>query len=390
MDPFNDHIKIAKTINNQLLGTISNEELEYLNSWRKVGKNEALYQEIKAGILSGSYRNELEKLDNEVAWNQNEKRLDKQFRRIRMYKIMRIAAAIILLLAGATTLFYIIQTPVNESAEIAQAITPGKPQAELVLADGSVVGLSDGEKVINEHGAIIKTNKGAVDYHSQNEPVALAAMNTLKVPVGGEYKLTLPDGTQVWLNSVSQLSYPVQFSGNQRKVILQGEAYFQVAHNAKMPFIVATNKGMEVEVLGTSFNMMTYDDEANMETTLVEGSVQVNLSNNKSVPIKPGQQASFNKSSMEVDVKEVDTHLYTAWVDGRFIFEKEDLESVLRKLSRWYDVDVFYQNVSVKHIRFSADVRRYDDVNSLLDLFEQVSSVDFEINDRTILVKEKK
>ena len=385
------NIKIAELINKHLLGELTKEEQTRFNSWLLEADNKVLFEEIKKEILSGRYKSKYDSINLSKGWVKNEKLLARDFRKITRYKFLRVAAAVLFIIAVSSTLFVYIWNNSLQQVPIAakQQVKPGEQKAELVLADGSVVKLTNEEKKVEDQGMEISTFEGVVKYDSSTKSTLASAMNTLIVPVGGEYQLNLPDGTKVWLNSLSQLKYPIYFTGNERKVYLQGEAYFEVKHDPEHPFIVATEKGMEVTVLGTSFNMMTYDDEPSMQTTLVKGSVQVNLTNGETVKIEPGEQAQFNKSSMNVKVTDVDANIYTAWVNGRFVFEQENLESILRKLGRWYDVNIFYQNESVKNKRLSADLRRYEEITSFLDLFSQVSTVEFEINGRTILVKER-
>lgn len=386
----NVNFKIIELLHKKLLGTLSENEEHIISEWLSNEGNKELFEAIKKEILEGNHRLQFDSIDVEKGWARNEKLLSTSFRRRAIYKFTRIAAAVMLILSVGSILFYVANNKSIDKKVIAETqIIPGEQKAELVLGDGSVIALAEEEKKIEDHGVQILTSEGMVDYKSDNVSVNTLAMNTLKVPVGGEYQLKLSDGTKVWLNSVSQLKYPITFSGKERKVYLKGgEAYFEVKHDPEHPFIISTDKGMEVEVLGTSFSMMAYDDESSMLTTLVDGSVRVNISNGKSVTLEPGEQAQFQKSEMNIEVKDVNTDLYTAWVRGRFVFEQEELESILRKLSRWYDVEIFYQNESVRRKRLSADLRKYDDISSFLNLFMQVSNIEFEVNGKTILVKE--
>lgn len=386
----NVNFKIIELLNKKLLGSLLENEEHIINEWLSNDGNKELFELIKKEILEGSHRLQFNSIDIEKGWAKNKKLLSTSFQRKAIYKFSRIAAAVIFILSVGSFLFYIANNkPIDKKVIAETQIVPGEQKAELVLGDGSVIVLAGEEKKIEDHGVQILTTKGVVDYKSDSASVNALAMNTLRVPVGGEHQLKLSDGTRVWLNSVSQLKYPITFSGKERKVYLKGgEVYFKVKHDPEHPFIISTDKGMEVEVLGTSFSIMAYDDESSILTTLVDGSVRVNISNGKSVTLEPGKQAQFQKSEMNIEVKDVNTDLYTAWVQGRFVFEQEELESILRKLSRWYDVEIFYENESVRRKRLSADLRKYDDISSFLNLFMQVSNIEFEVNGKTILVKE--
>jgi len=195
----------------------------------------------------------------------------------------------------------------------------------------------------------------------------------------------LPDGTKVWLNSSTELTYTVPFSGDERRVRLKGEAYFEVAQNKEKPFIVETDY-QDVEVLGTHFNISAYPDDSNVFTTLVEGKVKVNSNANKQVKLLgyllPNDQLVLNKKNNGVYKLDVDTYLYTAWKDGRFAFKNESMESFFKKISRYYNVDVIIMDNSVKKINFTGDLPRYDDITKILNIIEAEMSVHIEIKEK--------
>ena len=214
------------------------------------------------------------------------------------------------------------------------------------------------------------------------EPV----FNTLRIPVGGYYRLTLADGTKVWLNSKTELRYPVTFNGEERKVFLTGEAYFEVTHDEGHPFIVSTDN-MNVKVYGTEFNVNTYQKGV-IQTTLVNGKVGIRVnSTGKEVILKPNQMAEFEEQSGTVQVKDVDPYAYIAWRNGEFVFERETIEEIMERLSRWYDVKVFYTNESVKQKRFTGVIDRYDDIEQVLRLIEGPATLRFEVKGNTVTVQ---
>jgi ferric-dicitrate binding protein FerR (iron transport regulator) len=209
-------------------------------------------------------------------------------------------------------------------------------------------------------------------------------MNTLTTPRGGQYEVMLPDGTKVWLNSASSLTYPVTFAGKERRVELTGEAYFEVAKNTSSPFFVKTS-GQTVKVLGTHFNINSYEDEKCVKTTLLEGSVVITSDGNKqAVNLKPGQQSVNKAASFDV-INEADIDEAVAWKNGKFLFRNTDLQTVMRQLSRWYDVDVEYQGtIAERHYR--GRISRNVPVSQVFEILK-TSGINFIINGRTIIVK---
>ena len=384
-----NNFKIAELINKQLLEEISENEKSILAEWRNNPANEKLFYQIKSELISGKHYKAFKEIDVEKGWQKNKMLLKQGFFRIGLRKTMRVAATITLFLAIAGSIYLVFQEKGTNEIVAQTIIPPGESKAELWLADGSVVDLNDKPHQITETGAKIKVINGRIDYTENKEIAAEHALHILNVPRGGEYQLILPDGTKVWLNSKTQLEYPISFDENQRKVLLTGEASFEVKHDAQKPFIVTTADGVEIKVLGTKFNIMAYKDVENIEITLVEGAVKVTTRDNDAIILNPGEQAKISRETLNTTVLNVDTNLHTAWTKGRFVFDKEELESILLKLSRWYNVDIEYLNESVKKKRLSADLRRYDEINSFLEFFSKVSMLDFEIVKRTIKVKER-
>ncbi len=384
--------RISQLIARSQIEELTVGQTRELEDWvNETNENKALYEAIKEGGRKTDRDTYVEGLDLKMAWKNIEAKTNlKRNASYRMNTWLASAAAILICGLLLTTFIYITRN--NEVQQVAEhpVIEPGSSKAILQLNNGDVVQLENAENnsFTEEDGTRINNEEGELNYASlKNSEKTL--YNTVKVPVNGEYQLKLADGTQVWLNADSEIRFPVQFTGNNRKVWVKGEVYFEVKHIDYKPFIVVAEEGVEIEVLGTKFNVMAYEDANNIETTLVDGVVKVNTSNNKSVELRAGEQARVSRSDRNTKVLKVNTDLYTAWTKGRFLFEDEELESILTKLSRWYDIEVFYQNKSVKKKRLSADLKRYDDITQFLDLVSPVISVDFEINNRTLIVKEK-
>lgn len=266
-------------------------------------------------------------------------------------------------------------------------IAPGGNKAVLTTADGSTISLTDAANgfLRNENGtAITKTATGELTYSTGNlAKEASTSFNTLSTPRGGQYKVVLPDGSKVWLNAASSLTYPTAFTGPNRTVELTGEAFFEVTKNMALPFKVRLPDASEVEVLGTSFNVMTYGDETDQQTTLIEGSVKLS-SNNSEIIIKPGEQALVSKGGKLSVNRSVNTTAITAWKDGNFDFRNVPIETIMRQVQRWYDVEVVYQ-AKISH-EFTADVSRDEPVSQLLRLLELTNRVHFKIENKVIYV----
>ena len=213
--------------------------------------------------------------------------------------------------------------------------------------------------------------------------------NTMRIPVGGFYQLALSDGSKVWLNSMTELRFPVTFTGEQRKVYLTGEAYFEVTYDTVHPFIVETPDGMEVKVYGTEFNMNTYGKGV-VQTVLVKGKVGVRDGvHGKEVMLEPRQMAEYDEKTGMVRVKNVDPYRYIAWKDGEFVFERETIEGIMERLSRWYDVKIFYGKESLKQKRFTGVVSRYEDITQVLRLIEGPATLRFEVKGNVVTVKDR-
>ena len=256
-------------------------------------------------------------------------------------------------------------------------IQSGTHRAILTLADGSDVVLDKKQAdEIRQGGTVINIRDNRIDY-SGDSVVAANDYHRLTVQRGGEFTLTLGDGTVVWMNSDSKLKYPMQFSGNERRVILEGEAYFQVSADPLKPFIVETSC-QEIKVLGTKFNVSAYADETTV-TTLVEGSVNLTyLTTLEQHRLVPGEQVTVDPLTHEFTVAQVDTGDVIAWTQGMFVFNDHTLEQVMRKLERWYDISVTYSDPGAKEIVFKGNLPRYSDLETLLSMIEKISSVRFE------------
>ena len=270
-------------------------------------------------------------------------------------------------------------------------IQPGGDKAVLTLSDGSKIILEDAKKglLANQAGVSIqKTADGELLYsfakNMRRIPEAKPSeviYNKIETPFGGKYQINLPDGSKVWLNSASSLRFPAFFSGNTREVELNGEAFFDVAKNPDMPFKVVT-KDQIVEVLGTQFNINSYADEESFKTTLIEGSVKV-IYKDRVILLNPGQQ--FQPSLKSSKVIEANTEEVTAWKDGYFLFKDEDIQSIMRKISRWYNVEVSYSG-EIPDVGFGGNISRSKGIDEVLNVLQLTDAVHFKVEGRRITV----
>lgn len=261
----------------------------------------------------------------------------------------------------------IVKKPANEQQ---QEILPGKNGAVLTLSDGRQVvldSLGNGLVATQSGGQVVLQN-GQLSYNGAGYATGEPEYNTMQTPKGRQFNLRLPDGTMVWLNAASSLRYPVVFSGKERRIEIQGEAYFEVAQNQHQPFIVSVNDRAEVEVLGTSFNVNAYDNESSIRTALLEGSVRVSGNmpkpGKKAVVLKPGQMARITGPE-NISVEKVDTDKILAWKNGAFNFNGSGLGEIMRQLERWYDIEVEYEN-GVPDIRLGGELSRDVSLEDLL------------------------
>lgn len=268
-------------------------------------------------------------------------------------------------------------------------IKPGIKQAMLTLADGSVRNLSaSGNLILAEGGAELKSEGMKLQYTEKKVVGKEIKYNTLSIPRGGEFFLQLTDGTKVWLNSETELRYPVQFMGKERRVELTGEAYFEVAKNEKIPFIVESGE-QTVKVLGTEFNISCYKDNPMIYTTLVNGHVEVSIKNMPEInqTLSPNEQSSINKLEVQITKRIIDPYSYVAWKNGRFVFQDQNLEEIMKTLSKWYNVEVVFANQELRNYRFTGDLQRYADFGEVLGKIGKTNEVNFTIENKLITIR---
>lgn len=337
-----------------------------------LGKREKMLEQIQIGITHPEKKVATSKFLNKNGW------------------LKYAVAASVLIFMGIGT--YLFLADHSTSSQIAKAdFIPGGNKAVLTLSNGSTIILDNAKNgTLANQGdiAVNKVHDGEINYEAVNtgkeETRTKPSYNTITTPKGGQYHVVLADGSKVWLNAASSISFPTAFTGKERQVKITGEVYFEVAKNKMKPFFVRTGNQL-VEVLGTHFNINSYTDEPDIKTTLLEGAVKIRqLNNSFSAFLKPGQQA-INKSSGPILVKPADIEQAVAWKNGLFQINDASIESIMRQASRWYDVDVEYEG-KIPQRQFSGKIKRDVKASEFLQMLAYFN-VHFTIEGRKIIVK---
>lgn len=383
--------RIAYLIAGFIRNTLTEKEHDELDDWvNESDENMRLFEDLTDERNLEANLAWMDKVQTEQSFKQLQESgaFKKQARRFKLNPVW-VAAASVILVAGA---FFVFRNRNNSEAnkqEMAKADTtqlkPGGNRATLTFADGSAIDLTTAKNglMTNDKGAdIIKLGDGVILYDPHKTDENPASLHTLSTPVGGQYQITLPDGTKVWLNAATTLKYPSRFASNERKVEIDGEAYFEVAKNEQQPFRVALSDSSSVIVLGTHFNIMSYKNESEKEVTLLEGSVTVSKKDYIK-KLEPGTQASIQN---DVIIKKtgIDTEEITGWKNGLFVFRDATMESIMKQVERWYDAKVVFQG-EIKQL-FNATILRSEPLSKLLHLLELNGYVHFKIENKTIYV----
>jgi len=389
------NFQIAQLIAQKIKGEISSDGADELQRWIDEDPDHlALFERVQANDHLLSKLDIYERFDKEAVWNTLQEELfATKVVKMNTRKWLRYAASLLLPIGIGMLYYYLNDQPANSLANIDEIIEPGVQKATLVLAEGELIDLTSetapkimvqGPSQITKQDASIaysKKEKGSDDDVGQS--VAPLVFNELIIPRGGRYQVALADGSKVTLNADSKLRYPVAFTGTTREVYLEGEAYFEIAHSSK-PFIVNA-ESMDVQVLGTSFNVSDYENEGSAYTTLVAGSVKLRSQTDQQLLV-PGEQGVFSKELARLTVEPVDTDLYTAWVRGITEFENEDLESVMRRLARWYNFDFEFKNQQARTYHFTARLEQSQPISSILEMLALTTDVKFELKEKTIII----
>tara|TARA_R110002049_G_scaffold268752_1_gene445532 strand:+ start:59183 stop:60334 length:1152 start_codon:yes stop_codon:yes gene_type:complete len=379
--------KIERILGKYLVNQASFEELDELELWIENPNNEKEFiNYIKVNYLIDYNLNTSDTSKNKKIISkliEKEKRRSK-IRRIQNY--FKYAAVFV----GILISVYFFKDDLFVSTRIvnSNAVEIGTDKATLTLEDGSFVTLEKGEAYQTKN---VKSDGKQIIYEAEESAKAEVVYNYLTIPRGGQFFVKLSDGTQVWLNSESQLKYPVNFIEGEMRVVelVYGEAYFDVSPSSlhKGAKFKVFNQSQEVEVLGTEFNIKAYKDESNIYTTLVEGKVLVNYDNRKQ-SLTPNQLSSFNPSTKNFLVKEVDVYNEVSWKDGIFSFERKPLNEIMKVLSRWYDIEVIFKNQSLEDVKFFGVLGKDQEIKKILETIKKFKIIEeYEIKDKTVILK---
>lgn len=384
--------RLAAIIIRVRLGNATDEERSELLAW--LDQDEANRQTYKRIIRGETIRERI--VTEETAERQTDfeqvrrsvvKRLVAQRQR-RIGRVLRIVAVAACVVVVAGLSWWLLRTPDVETTTVAVAQTEGR--VKLILHSGEQINLEKGVPAnLRLKSARIVDKEGALAYEAQGTETSDAEeWNKIVTSVGGEYFFILSDGTKVWMNAVSQLEYPVDFKGEQRLVKLKGEAYFEVKPDAEHPFVVVAGD-VRTQVLGTSFNIQAYPDEAGTTTTLLTGKVQVSLGNaEQAVTLAPGQEAVWKKGTDLLVVGQVNAEEAIAWRYGDFIFNEQDVEVVLRMLARWYDVEFVFDGDRMAKHTFTGRLSKNESLATTLDWITFAGGPQFRMEGRVVHVKE--
>lgn len=362
---------------------LNETELNEFRGWLDESPaNRRLLERVQNERLLWEKINFCERNDLQKGWNDIQKKI--HGKRFSVGRFLRYAVALVIIISlGGIVYRNLNGTDVKEQTTKQPIITRGGYKACLELATGERLLLDSLSQISAEvKGAIIRAKDKGTIVVDENEDSLIEQIeyNRVIVPKGGEYKIVLADGSQVWINSFSELEFPAQFGGKERRVRLCGEAYFEVRKDEEKPFVVEV-MGREVQVLGTSFNVNCYNEK--LVTTLVTGKVDV-LSGERHYLLTPGMQ--FREEGGSVSLSNVDVREFTAWKDGWFVFKNQRLQDVLDILSRWYDVEVFYQNPGLQDLHFTGTIKRHSDIAEVLKFLEKTDMMTFNINGRTLII----
>lgn len=378
---------IWKKINN----TLSKEDEVEFSKWIKKKEHQLYYEKALHYFKNGS-NFENDEIDIESEWENFESKLidSRSISKFSSNFITAVAASVTLLVI--ITIFFLNLSQDNSPLISEAVVQPGKSKATLILDDGESYELSQNNNFNISSGVTQISNEASKISYSKDKlnnkgSSSDEIYHTLEIPRGGEYFIELSDGTKIWINSDSKLRYPVEFMGQSRKIELIGEAYFEVAHNSDKPFIV-TSGTQRVEVLGTSFNISSYETDDFILTTLVEGQVKVenSLNEQKSTHLKSNQQSILDKKTGLIESKEVKVDEYVAWQTGWFRFNDKSISQIMVALARWYDLEVVFENENISNKHFSGGFKRYDSFDQARKIIEQTGEIYFKVEGKKVII----
>ena len=382
--------RVYELISGKLDDVLSEEEERELSGWLEAdGEHRVIFDEMRrlheqAKLLRREFNPDVEGTLRRLKVRGG--------KRIGLHAWWKYAAMFVLPLGIAFALWQgLKEEKIVLHRQFGEVARPGAERAVLKLFDGKTVVLdstSGNMLIARGENVRVEVDSNRLLRYSREDTVVTSReerKNELIVPRGGEYQIVLADGTRVWLNSATKLIFPQNFTGKERRVMLSGEAFFDVARDESKPFIVETSR-MDVKVLGTRFNVNADTDNEVVSTTLVDGCVEVASGTQKPITLVPGEQA-YGEAG-ELEKREVNIRLYTSWIDGRFMFNNVELEEIAKQISRWYDVEIFFTNENVKRTRFTGGMVKFKPLDDLIRMIESTSPVRFSVKGKTIVISE--
>lgn len=374
----------ASLIKKSLIKDLSDKEQKELDQLLDDQSLQDVYKELSdRGYLKKQFM-EYEKYSSQKAYREFKERRGHSGR-IRIVRWVAVVAAVWVLALGVTLWMTFGKKENVAPLPVASKIIPaGEKKATLTLADGTEVHVEEiTAQILQEKGMNIEYRNGEIVYHKSEEKTTEVVYNKLEVPRGGECMIKLDDGTKVWVNAETKLKYPVAFVGDRREVVLEGEAFFDVAKNEK-PFIVKTSFG-DVRVLGTAFGISAYASESESYTTLVRGKVSVEREGGEPVVILPGEQVVTSKDGKMIK-QQVDVEEFVGWKDGIYVFKEKSLGEIMKTLERWYNISVDFQEKSLVDLPFTGNLKRYDDINVFFDALTRTGDMKYRVEGNQVIL----
>jgi hypothetical protein len=376
-----NHTDISDLIAKYITASLTEEEQVQLNDWLEDPYNKLQFDKITSRENVKKNRAEFEQFNPEEDWGKLDRRLSGSKHLIHW---LGYAAAVLLPVGIALWAFLNSDTLFTAEQQLANEFALESGEVEIKMHDGEIYAIAK-DTAIARRDLNILVDSANIIYNIEKAPEELK-YNTIRIPKGKQYQLSLSDGTKVWLNADTRFKYPLAFVGNKREVYIEnGEVYFDVAKNKEKPFVVHFNN-RQVRVLGTQFNIKAYEENNTDLVTLAEGSIQID-SDNSSVELVPNQQAVISKNDLHMKINTVEASIYSAWKNKRFLYKQERLEEIMNDLARFYNIKVFYRNQEVKEQVFTLRLSQEDKFETILENFELTGKVQFEINRNNIIIQ---
>ncbi len=378
---------IANLIFKDITNSISEDEKIMLSQWLKEGReNIKIYKKLSGGIDLSKELKFYNSLNQNKALIETKKRIKEQKQRKLFIQIGYYAASVILPIA---IFFFVSNLNLSDKKSLITKNTIISPNVPILTTDSGeeIELLSTGKDSIKfKNGETILREGKRLIYNKSTKKIVEPTKNTIKIPRGGIYHLVLEDGTTVWLNAATTFKFPSHFTGKKREVYLDGEAFFNVAKDKEHPFIVKSGKH-KVKVLGTRFNVCAYTEDNHITTTLKSGKVNILSEDNILASLEPNQQSVYNKNTHKTVVSDIVVSDIIAWLSGYWYFNGNKIEDIMKKLARWYNVEVFYMNKEIGEERIVGRFKKARDIKEILNSIEKISNIKFETNKKTVIVK---